>query len=650
MMRAALSETSSVGYVPPSKLETSISRGVKALLDRQQDDGHWVFILEADATIPAEYILLKHFLDEVDAEKQAKLAHYIRQAQADHDGWPLWHDGPLDLSATVKAYWALKAAGDPIDAPHMVRARNAILKHGGAARTNVFTRTLLALFEQVPWRACPVMPVEIMILPRWFPFHLEKISYWSRTVIVPLLVLMAVKPKPILRVDIPELFVEPADQVRDWHPTKDRTFWGSFFRNLDKVLRVGEPLIPKATRKKSIDLAVAWVTERLNGEDGLGAIYPAMANSVLMYECLGYAKDDPNLTIAKLSVEKLLGGDKDGKFYAQPCVSPVWDTGLACHALIESGDPEAVARAQRGLEWLRDKQVLDVKGDWVARRPNLRPGGWAFQYENAHYPDLDDTAVVALALDRGKDERFTASVERATEWVEGMQSSNGGWAAFEVDNEHYYLNHIPFADHGALLDPPTVDVTARCVSMLAQLGRTKDDPSMARALDYLRREQEQDGSWYGRWGTNYIYGTWSALCALNAIGVEPSEPEMRKAVAWLLAQQNPDGGWGEGGESYYPGADKSPKVVSTASQTAWAVLGLMAAGEVENPAVARGIEFLTSTQNAEGLWDEDSYTAVGFPRVFYLRYHGYRAFFPVWAVSRYRNLMRSNTKTVAWGM
>ncbi len=650
MMRAALSDVSNAGAMPASGLDQSISRGVRALLDRQQDDGHWVFILEADATIPAEYILMKHFLDEVDAEKEARLAQYIRETQADHGGWPLWHDGPLDISATVKGYWALKAAGDPITAPHMIRARDAILARGGAARTNVFTRTLLALFEQVPWRATPVMPVEIMILPRWFPFHLEKVSYWSRTVIVPLLVLMALKPRPKRRIDIQELFAEPPEKVRQWHPGNDHSPWATFFRGLDKVLQVAEPWIPRRTRQRSIDLAVAWVTERLNGEDGLGAIFPAMANSLLMYEALGYPKDDPNLVIAKMSVEKLLGEDKEGKFYAQPCVSPVWDTGLACHALIESGDPIAIGRAKRGLEWLKGKQVLDVKGDWIARRPDLRPGGWAFQYENAHYPDLDDTAVVAMALDRSKEGAFTASVERATEWVEGMQSMNGGWAAFEVDNEHYYLNHIPFADHGALLDPPTVDVTARCVSMLAQLGRTKDDPAVSRALDYLRREQEKDGSWYGRWGTNYIYGTWSTLCAFNAVGVESSAPEIRRAVDWLLSQQHEDGGWGEGGESYYPGEPKSPKVVSTASQTAWAVLGLMAAGEVENPAVARGIEFLTRTQNEEGLWDEASYTAVGFPRVFYLRYHGYRAFFPVWAVSRYRNLIRSNTKTVAWGM
>ncbi len=626
-----------------------MTRGVRALLDRQKNDGHWVFVLEADATIPAEYILMKHFLDEVDLDTEAKLATYIRDEQADHDGWPLWKGGPLDISASVKAYWALKAAGYSVVPPNWARARAAILSHGGAARTNVFTRILLALFQQVPWRAVPVMPVEIMVLPHWFPFHLEKISYWSRTVIVPLLVLMAIKPKPVLRVDIPELFAEPAETVTNWHPTADRSVWGVLFRRVDQILRTVEPLFSKKLRKRAIDAAVAWVTERLNGEDGLGAIYPAMANTVMMYECLGYAKDDPRLLIAKQAVEKLIVSD-NGKFYCQPCVSPVWDTSLACHALIESGDPEAVERATRGLEWLRERQILDVDGDWVARRPGLRPGGWAFQYENAHYPDLDDTAVVVMALDRMADKRFQPAVDRATEWVEGMQSTNGGWAAFEVDNEHYYLNHIPFADHGALLDPPTVDVTARCVGMLAQLGRTKDDPAMARAIDYLRREQEPDGSWYGRWGTNFIYGTWSTLCALNAAGIESSAPEVRKAVSWLLSRQRADGGWGEGGESYYPGEPVNPKTVSTASQTAWALLGLMAAGEVENPAVARGIEFLARTQNAEGLWDEEAYTAVGFPRVFYLRYHGYRAFFPVWAVARYRNLIRSNTKSVGWGM
>jgi squalene-hopene/tetraprenyl-beta-curcumene cyclase len=648
MMRADLSENSTAGSIS-SGLEDSISRGVGALLARQRDDGHWAFVLEADATIPAEYILLKHFLDEIDADKQARLAAYIREIQAADGGWPLWHDGPLDMSATVKAYWALKAAGDPVDAPHMTRAREAILANGGAARTNVFTRTLLALFEQVPWRATPVMPVEIMLLRPWAPFHLQKISYWSRTVLVPLLVLMAIKPKPKRRIEIQELFVEPPEKVRHWNPSTDRSGWTVFFRAVEHVLRAAEPFFPKSTRQRAIARAVAWVDERLNGEDGLGAIYPAMANSVMMYECLGYPKDDPRLQIAKLSIEKLLVED-GGRLYCQPCVSPVWDTGLACHALLESGQPEAVAHARRGLEWLRKRQILDVKGDWVTQRPNLRPGGWAFQYANDYYPDLDDTAVVAMALDRGKDKSFHESVARSAEWIDGMQSSNGGWAAFEVDNEYYNLNHIPFADHGALLDPPTVDVTARCIGFLAQLGRGKDDPVLARAIGYLLREQEPDGSWYGRWGTNYIYGTWSALCALNAVGTDPAAAPVRKAVSWLLAEQRADGGWGEDGGSYYAGRPKSPKVVSTASQTAWAVLGLMAAGEVDNPAVARGVAFLTRTQNAEGLWDEESYTAVGFPRVFYLRYHGYRAFFPVWAIARYRNLIQSNTKKVAWGL
>ena len=466
---------------------------------------------------------------------------------------------------------------------------------------------------------------------------------------MPLLVLMAVKPKPIRRVDIPELFAAPPETITDWYPAVDDTAWAKFFLGLDKFLRLVEPIMPKRLRKRAIDKAVTWVTERLNGEDGLGAIYPAMANSVMMYECLGYPKDDPNLVIAKQSVEKLVAGD-DKHVYCQPCVSPVWDTGLACHALLESGDPEAVEKAEKGLSWLREKQILDVKGDWVARRPDVRPGGWAFQYENAHYPDLDDTAVVAMALDRSKQPAFRESIARAEEWVAGMQSSNGGWAAFEVDNEQYYLNHIPFADHGALLDPPTVDVTARCVSFFAQQGRTKDDPAIKRALEYLRREQEPDGSFYGRWGTNYIYGTWSALCAFNAIGIDPQDPVVRRGVDYLLREQGEDGGWGEGGESYYPGKPKDPKQPSTASQTAWAVLALMASGEVGNPAVARGIAFLTRTQNEEGLWDEEHYTAVGFARVFYLRYHGYRAYFPLWAVARYRNLLRSNTKEVAWGM
>jgi squalene-hopene/tetraprenyl-beta-curcumene cyclase len=333
-------------------------------------------------------------------------------------------------------------------------------------------------------------------------------------------------------------------------------------------------------------------------------------------------------------------------------VSPVWDTGLACHALLEVGGGRALAEAKRGLDWLIPKQILDLRGDWVAQRPNVRPGGWAFQYANAHYPDVDDTAVVAMAFDRMRETgqgNYAGAIDRAREWIVGMQSVNGGWGAFDADNEYYYLNNIPFADHGALLDPPTEDVSARCLSMLAQLGDTKS-ASAERALAYLRRNQRPDGSWYGRWGMNYIYGTWSVLCALNAAGVAPEAPEMRRAVEWLAAIQNTDGGWGEDGSSYkldYHGYEAAP---STASQTAWAVLGLIAAGALDHPAVARGVKYLAETQGAEGYWTEPRYTATGFPRVFYLRYHGYAKYFPLWALARYRNLRHGNARRVAWGM
>jgi squalene-hopene/tetraprenyl-beta-curcumene cyclase len=394
------------------------------------------------------------------------------------------------------------------------------------------------------------------------------------------------------------------------------------------------------------------VGERLNGEDGLGAIFPAMANSVMMYDALGYPPDDPRRAIARLSIEKLLVVHEH-EAYCQPCVSPIWDTGLASHALLETGDAEAQARATEGLKWLEPKQVLDVRGDWIARRPDVRPGGWAFQYANPHYPDVDDTAVVVMAMDRaaGRDPSVDhgAAIARAREWIVGLQSENGAWGAFDADNEYTYLNNIPFADHGALLDPPTEDVTARCVSMLAQLG-AKDTPAVAAAVDYLKRTQLADGSWYGRWGMNYIYGTWSVLCALNAAGVDHAAPEMRKAAQWLISIQNADGGWGEDGSSYkldYRGYEPAP---STASQTAWALLGLMATGDVDDPAVVRGIAYLQQNQGRDGFWEEARYTATGFPRVFYLRYHGYPKFFPLWALARYRNLTAGNDRTVKFGM
>jgi len=632
-----------------------IETATQALLACQRADGHFLFELEADATIPAEYVLFRHYLGEpVDAALEAKIAAYLRRIQGAHGGWPLFRDGDFDMSATVKAYFALKMIGHLPQAEHMRRAREAVRMRGGAERSNVFTRCLLALYGIVPWRAVPVMPVEIMLLPKWFPFHLDKISYWSRTVIVPLLVLMAKKPRARnpKGVTVNELFLDPPQTLGPAPKApQQNAAWFWFFHAVDNVLRAAEPYMPRRTRQRAIDRALAWTAERLNGEDGLGAIFPAMVNSVLMFDALGYPPDDPQRAIARQSVEKLLAVHEH-EAYCQPCVSPIWDTSLACHALMEVGGERVMAEVKRGLDWLKPMQVLDVRGDWMARRPDLRPGGWAFQYANPHYPDVDDTAVVVMAMDRIQRQAaadYAGAIDRAREWIVGMQSGNGGWGAFDTDNEYYYLNNIPFADHGALLDPPTEDVSARCLSMLAQLGEGAS-PAAQRAVAYLRRAQLGDGSWYGRWGMNYIYGTWSVLSALNAAGIDRSAPEIRKAVDWLAAIQNEDGGWGEDGSSYkldYRGYEKAP---STASQTAWALLGLMAVGDVDHPAVARGIKYLSRTQGADGFWNEERYTATGFPRVFYLRYHGYAKFFPLWALARYHNLTRGNVRTVDWGM
>jgi squalene-hopene/tetraprenyl-beta-curcumene cyclase len=636
---------------PRDDVDAAILRASGALLARQRADGHWAFELEADATIPAEYILLHHYLDRIEPALEAQIAQFLRAGQDADGGWPQFHGGALDLSCTVKAYFALKAAGDPIDAPHMARARSAILALGGARRCSVFTRILLALFGEVRWCAVPVMPVEIMLLPRWFPFHIDKVSYWSRTVLVPLLVLMALRPRARnpCRVTIGELFVEPPKTVRDWVRSPTRSAWSFVFVVLDRLLRALEPWFPAAPRRRAIDEAVRFVAARLNGEDGLGGIFPAMVNSLLMLDCLGYAPDHPLCRTAYAAIQKLVVRDGSRR-YCQPCLSPVWDTALAGHALSEAGDPSLAAAIRRALDWLEARQVLDVAGDWAAARPDLRPGGWAFQYANPYYPDVDDTAAVALLLDRFDRERYRPAIERAAEWILGMQSRNGGWGAFDADNTHYRLNHIPFADHGALLDPPTADVSARCLGLLAQMGYPADHPAVAAAIAYLKREQEADGSWFGRWGTNYIYGTWSVLAAFNAAGIDPAGAEIRRAVRWLLDRQRPDGGWGETGDSYWPSAPRGTAPYSTPSQTAWALLGLMAAGEVGRSAVARGIGHLLATQDEHGNWPEPWYTAVGFPRVFYLRYHGYPAYFPLWALARYRRLTAGGQARVTFGL
>ena len=631
-------------------LDTLIAEQAERLAAAQRADGHWVFELEADATIPAEYILYRHYLADIDEALEKKIAVYLRRIQGAHGGWPLFHGGDFDISASVKAYFALKAVGDSPEAPHMKRARDAILAHGGAERSNVFTRSLLALWGEVPWRAVPVMPVEIMLLPKWFPFHMGKVSYWSRTVIAPLIVLMALKPrtKNPKGIRIAELFAAPPETVRDWHRNPTGEFAGRMLLWVDKILRAVETRMPKKRRARAIAAAMQFVEERLNAVDGLGGIFPAMVNAVLAMEALGYAKDDPRLVTAKKAVDGLLVV-RAHEAYCQPCWSPIWDTGLAALALMEAKNERESPAMEKAADWLLEREIKDVKGDWSWQKPELAPGGWAFQYRNDYYPDVDDTAVVAMALDRMNDPRAKAAIQRAEAWIIGMQSKNGGWGAFDIDNDKYYLNNIPFADHGALLDPPTSDVSGRCLAMLAQLGYKKTHPVVARAIEFLKREQEPDGSWFGRWGTNYIYGTWSVLTALNAVGEDPNQPYIQKALAWLRQRQRADGGWGEDGATYWKERRAEAKE-STASQTAWAVLAFMAAGAVDDPAVARGIAHLAQAPR-EGLrWKEEWYTAVGFPRVFYLRYHGYAAYFPLWALARYRNLKRRNARTVSWGL
>ena len=623
------------------RLNESIRRTRDRFLNIQNEKGYWVFDLEADSTIPSEYILLQRFLGhEIPGDLKLRFANYLRNRQLQNGGWPLYFEGEGNISASIKAYFALKQLGDSPDAPHMVRARAFVLEQGGAAEANVFTRIMLSLFGQIPWETTPAMPIEIMLLPQWFFFHLNKISYWSRTVIVPLLILYAKRPVCRLKPEesISELFVSPVHELQHL----DRFVPGSFFKNcfliLDRVLKKVDPMMPRVLRKKGLRLAETWTRERMKGEGGIGAIFPAMANAVMALKVLGYSDDHPDVARGIQAIEDLLVTHGD-ESYCQPCLSPIWDTCLSLSAVLEGGLTANHEAVQGAVDWLF-KQLILVPGDWVYRAPDLEPAGWAFQFENTFYPDVDDTPMVLMALLRAgalDEEKYREKIAKAVKLVIGMQSSDGGWGAFDIDNNYLYLNEIPFADHGALLDPGTSDLTGRCIELLAMLGYRSDFPPIHRALDFLQREQEDCGAWFGRWGVNYIYGTWSVLKGLGCLGENPSQPYIRRAVQWLKSCQNSDNGWGETCYSYTD-PRLAGKGKSTPSQTAWALLGLMAAGEVKSAAVQRGVHYLINRQDKQGKWDEQLYTGTGFPSVFYLRYHGYGQFFPLWALGEYRRL------------
>jgi squalene-hopene/tetraprenyl-beta-curcumene cyclase len=627
-----------------SEVDHAISRARDVLLATQAPDGHWVGEAEANSTITSEYLLLCHLLDRVDRERETKMVRYLRERQLADGGYSLYDGGSANLSATIKAYFAMKVAGVSVDDPAMAAARALIRERGGPVQADVFTKILLALFGEYDWRGVPSMPVEIMLLPRWSFFNLLEVSYWSRTVIVPLLILM--DSKPVMRLPescrLDELWPVPREHASLRFPRIPRPFspkrfiWKNLFIGVDDALKGWERLGPRPFRGRAIEAALRWLEERLAVPGGLGGIFPAMTNAVLALRTLGYPEDHPLIRGQIKEIENLGVETTDSLHYA-PCVSPVWDTSLAANALIESGLAPDHPQLVRAGEWMMDKQIT-VPGDWQVKRPDVPPGGWPFQYHNDFYPDLDDSAMVMMALAKiqGLDpERKARCMERGLAWFVGMQGSDGGWASFDADNSRLIFNNIPFADHGALLDPSTEDLTGRGLELLGTLGHGPDHPAAQRALGFIRKTQHETGAWYGRWGVNYIYGTWSVLRGLGAIGEDCSADYVQRAIAWIEQRQNDDGGWGETLASYED-ETLAGRGESIPSQTAWALLGLFAAGRTEGKAVEQGIRYLIETQTADGSWEDPLWNGTGFPRVFYLKYHLYAKYFPLWALGVYR--------------
>lgn len=632
---------------PETALDEAIQNGVEVLLKQQDPTGFWRHELEADATITSEYLLLRRWLGIADPAIEAKAIRHLLAIQLPEGGWPIYHNGPANISASIKAYFALKMAGVSPEDPAMRRARQTVLELGGITRVNVFTRILLALFGEFDWRGVPCMPVEIMLLPRWSYFNLYEISYWSRAVLVPLLIIFAHRPvRPVpasARLD--ELYLVPREQADYSLPRDPETFtWRNFFLVVDRILRIHDRFVRRPFRARAVREATRWMLERMQGEGGLGGIFPAMTNSVVALTCLGYPLDHPVVRKALAEIDALRAETPD-TLRVQPCLSPVWDTALTINTLIEAGLPPDHPVLARAGVWLLGKQTRHA-GDWRLKVPGTPPGGWTFQFENEFYPDVDDTAAVLTALRKIRvpdEEAKTRAVARGLNWVLAMQGSDGGWGAYDKDNNRLVFNLIPFADHGALMDPSTEDLAGRVLEALGYLGFRPDEPAAERAITFLKARQCWDGSWYGRWGGNYLYGTWSAMAGLARIGEDMSASYIRKAVTWLLSRQNPDGGWGESCYTY-----SDPRTAgmgkSTASQSAWALMALLHAGEAAHPAVARGIRSLLETREPDGLWDEAEFTGTGFPRVFYLRYHGYSKFFPLWAMALYRRCLSAEAR------
>jgi squalene-hopene/tetraprenyl-beta-curcumene cyclase len=625
-----------------SRVAAAIDGARKYLLSQQHEEGYWCGELEADTTLESDYILLHTLLGTGDEGRFQKAAGYIVQHQNEDGGWSTYAGGPSNISASVKAYFGLKLAGYQASHPALARARKKILELGGVTEVNTFTKIYLCFFGQYDYEAVPAIPPEIVLFPNWFWFNIYEISSWSRAILVPLSIAYAKKPfkKISDEMGIEELFVGGRDRSRmHLHWDKKLISWRNFFLTLNTLTHWFERVHIRPLRSLALKKAEKWMLERFEMSDGLGAIFPSMMNSIIALRCLGYSVDDPQVIRALDEFEKL-GIEEGDTFRVQPCKSPLWDTAYALFAMGECGVSPNDPRMVKCADWILQKQVR-TPGDWKVKNRKGQPGGWYFEFNNEFYPDVDDSAMICLALTHvehpnGRYQR--ESVQRAIDWIFSMQCRNGGWASFDKNNDRMVFQHIPFADHNAMLDPATVDITGRILEMLAAYGYDQEHRAVRKAIKFIRTEQEPDGSWFGRWGVNYIYGTMLVLRGLEAIGIDHHEPFIQQGAEWLRMMQNPDGGWGETCGSY---DDPNARGVgpSTPSQTAWAIMGLLAASDTRSDSVARGILYLLRTQRKDGSWGEAYFTGTGFPRVFYLKYHMYRQYFPLIAMTTYKKVM-----------
>jgi squalene-hopene/tetraprenyl-beta-curcumene cyclase len=620
-----------------SPLERSIERARSRLLALQRPDGHWVGELQGDTILESEFVLLMAFLGREDEPRLQKAARYLMAHQLPDGGWANYPGGPADLSVSVKAYFALKLTGHDGDAEYMQRARAVIRALGGAAGCNTFTKFYLALLGEFPYENCASVPVELVLLPSWFYVNLYAMSSWTRTIVVPLSIFSACKPVRHLPPEkgIAELFPGPP-RARLWpSPPSHRLFsWTNFFLAIDWLYKKAEPFLGPLHRR-ALAAAAAWMRERFDDSDGLGAIFPPMIYTVVALRCLGVKDQDPELRWALKQLDDLMIEDGD-TLRLQPCVSPVWDTAMVLNALAFAHAPGIDAAMKAGVDWLVAREIRR-RGDWAVTNRSVEASGWAFEYRNGFYPDIDDTAMVLIALARaGQSETQLARlpIDRGLRWVLGMQNRDGGWAAFDRDIDREVLTKVPFADHNAMLDPSCPDITGRMLEAFGLYGFVPRHPQVARAIAYLRRTQEPSGAWFGRWGVNYIYGTWQVLAGLEAIGFDATDSMVQRAADWLQRVQQSSGAWGESCRSY-DDPTLAGQGEATASQTAWAVLGLICAGRSDSSAVRAGIDWLLATQRDDGNWQEVPFTGTGFPKVFYLKYHLYSQYFPLMAVARY---------------